>query len=208
MKVKICGILSEEAAFCAVEHGADAIGFVFADSKRKISTEEATRIISKLPKEIKKVGVFVNPNKGMIEEVVSKTGIDVVQLHGNETPEFCRTIPYPIIKAFSIETAADLKNIDEFPCEYVLLDGPKGKYQGGNGIAFDWGILSGFNFKDKKVILAGGLNLQNVKAAIIETKADMVDVSSGVETDGHKDLEKIKTFLTHVKNVQTMEESK
>ena len=202
MKVKICGILNEETAFCAAEHGADVLGFVFADSIREISLENATSIISKLPKEIKKVGVFVNPSKERIDEVVSRTGIDIVQLHGNETPEFCREVPYPMIKAFSIERVEDLKNIHEYPCEYILLDGPKGKYHGGNGISFDWGILSGFDFKDKKVILAGGLNPQNVTAAILETNADMVDVSSGVETNGQKDLEKIKTFVTRVKNVQ------
>ena len=126
----------------------------------------------------------------------------MVQLHGNETPEFCRAIPYPMIKAFSIERIEDLKNIHEYPCEYILLDGPKGKYHGGNGIAFDWEVLSDFDFKDKKIILAGGLNPENVTAAILETKAYMVDVSSGVETNGEKDLEKIKTFLTNVKNVR------
>jgi len=202
MKVKICGILSEAAALCATEHGADVLGFVFAESKREISLEHASSIISKVPKEIKKVGVFVNPSMERIVEVVSKTGIDIVQLHGNETPEFCREIPYPMIKAFSVERMDDLKNIHKYPCEYILLDGPKGKYHGGNGIAFDWGILSGFDFRDKKVILAGGLNPENVTAAILETKANMVDVSSGVETNGQKDLEKIKTFLTRVKNLQ------
>lgn len=200
MKVKICGLLSEEAALCAAREGADALGFVFAESKREISLKAAKSIISKLPKNIKKVGVFVNPSRERIEEVVSETGIDYVQLHGNETPEFCRSLPYPIIKAFSIESAADLKKIHDYPCEYVLLDGPKGKYHGGNGIAFDWGILSNFDCKDKKVILAGGLNPQNVRAAVVETNAFMVDVSSGVETNGHKDLEKIKVFLAHVKN--------
>ncbi|MCQ6274224.1 phosphoribosylanthranilate isomerase [Bacillus sp. V3B] len=200
MKVKICGLLNEEAALHAARNGADALGFVFAESKREISLKTAKSIISKLPKEIKKVGVFVNPSMERIEEVVSETGIDYVQLHGKETPEFCRSIPYPIIKAFSIESAGDLKKVHDYPCEYILLDGPKGKYYGGNGVAFDWGILSNFDFKDKKVILAGGLNPQNVTAAIAETNASIVDVSSGVETNGHKDLEKIKLFLTRVKN--------
>ena len=89
--------------FLQSNNGADAIGFVFAESKREISPLEASSIISKLPKEMKKVGVFVNPSKEMIDEVVETTGIDFVQLHGNETPEFCDSIPYPVIKAFSIE---------------------------------------------------------------------------------------------------------
>ena len=92
-----------------------------------------------------------------------------VQLHGNETPEFCRAIPYPIIKAFSIESEEDLKKIHEYPCEYVLLDGPKGKYHGGNGISFDWGILSTFDFKNKKGHSCWRVNPENVKAAIGNT---------------------------------------
>ena len=115
---------------------------------------------------MKKVGVFVNPSKEMIDEIVETTGIDIVQLHGNETPEFCRSVPYPVIKAFSIESEEDLEKLHDYSCEYVLLDGPKGKYYGGNGISFDWSMLSAFDFKDKKVILAGGLNPENVKAAI------------------------------------------
>lgn len=200
MKVKICGIRSLEAAICAIDNGADAIGFVFAESKRIISVEAAKSIISSLPKEIKKVGVFVNASLNEIETIVQETGINFVQLHGNEPPDFCQKISLPTIKALSIETDKDLQKIHEYPCEYVLLDGPKGKYYGGNGIAFDWRMLSGFDFKDKKWILAGGLNPQNVTAAIIETQAYMVDVSSGVETNGQKDFKKITTFLARVKN--------
>jgi phosphoribosylanthranilate isomerase len=203
MKTKICGIMTEEAGLFAAQHGADAVGFVFAESKRKISLEKAKQIISKLPKEIKKVGVFVNPSKEFVEEVVSTTGIDIVQLHGGETPDFCHSIPYPTIKAFSIESPSDLMQIHEYPCEYILLDGPKGKYYGGNGISFDWDLLSEFDFKDKKVILAGGLNTQNIAEAIEQTSPFMVDVSSGVETDGEKDLSKIKLFLNIVKNKQS-----
>ena len=204
MKVKICGLQNEEAALFAVNHGADAIGFVFAESKRKISPLEASKIISTLPQETKKVGVFVNPNREMIDEVVETTGIDYVQLHGNETAEFSNSIPYPVIKAFSIQSKEDLEKIHEYLCEYVLLDGPKGKYYGGNGISFDWSMLSTFDFKNKKVILAGGLHPENVKAAIADKSVSMVDVSSGVETNGVKDLTKIKNFLTAVKGVRTI----
>lgn len=202
MKVKICGIRSEKEAKFAVEHGADTIGFVFAESKRKVSIQTARSIITQLPKGLKKVGVFVNPTREMIEKTVSETGINIVQLHGSETPEFCKDLPYTTIKAFSVESIKDLNQIHRYPCEYVLLDGPKGKYYGGNGIAFDWSILSDFDFKNKKVILAGGLNPQNVTAAVLETSPYMVDVSSGVETNGVKDLEKIKKFLSRAKNIQ------
>lgn len=203
MKVKICGITSDEAALCAVQHGADALGFVFAKSKREISIKSAKQIILHLPNDLIKAGVFVNPSKEWIEEVVRGTGINMIQLHGEETPEFCASIPFPVIKAFSIETADDLKKIHEYPCEYVLLDGPKGKtYHGGNGISFDWNLLKEFDLKKKKVILAGGLTAENVSEAINEARPFMVDVSSGVETDGRKDLEKIKSFLTCAKGVQ------
>jgi phosphoribosylanthranilate isomerase len=204
MKVKICGLRNEQDALFAANNGADAIGFVFAESKREISPLAARKIISKLPKETKKVGVFVNPSKELIHEIVETTGIDYVQLHGNETPEFCHSIPYPVIKALSIQSKEDLQKIHEYSCDFVLLDGPKGKYHGGNGISFDWSMLSTFDFKHKKVILAGGLNPENVKAAIANTSVFMVDVSSGVETDGEKDLIKIKDFLTAVKSVPTI----
>lgn len=200
MKVKICGIRNMEAANCAVKNGADAVGFVFAKSKRRVSVETAKSIVSKLPKDILKVGVFVNPSLHEIENVVKKTGINLVQLHGNEPPEFCEKISLPIIKALSIETKEDLKKIHEYSCEYVLLDGPKGKYVGGNGIAFDWTYLSGFEFKGKKFILAGGLTQENIIDAIHETIPFMVDVSSGVETNGLKDLGKIKNFIERAKS--------
>ncbi|WP_071395233.1 phosphoribosylanthranilate isomerase [Bacillus tuaregi] len=207
MKVKICGLQNIESAQCAVSSGADAIGFVFAESKRRITTTKAKQIISKLPTNVKKVGVFVNPSKEEIERIVSETGIDTVQLHGDESPEFCQSLSFPIIKAFSIETAEDLKHIDAYSCDYILLDGPKGKYYGGNGTTFDWSILSEFDAKGKKVILAGGLNLKNVAAAM-KTNVYMLDVSSGVESDGQKDTAKIIRFLNLVKNTQTMEEIK
>lgn len=202
MKAKICGIRTLEAACCAVENGADAVGFVFTKSKRKVSVETAKYIITQLPNHILKVGVFVNPSVEEIESIVKETGINMIQLHGNETPEFCSQIPYPTIKALSIQCEKDLNKIHDYSCEYILLDGPKGKYFGGNGIAFDWKYLSGFDFQNKKLILAGGLNPENVTAAIIETKPYMVDVSSGVETNSEKDLQKIRLFMERVKSAK------
>lgn len=200
MNVKICGIMNEETAHFAVENGADAIGFVFAESKRKISPSTVQRIISSLPNELIKVGVFVNPSREMIDEVAATTGINCVQLHGSETPEFCASLPYPVIKAFSIECREDLQKIYDYDCEYILLDGPKGKYYGGNGISFDWGMLADFDFKGKKVIIAGGLNPENVSLTRKLKGINMVDVSSGVETNGQKDLSKVKKFISAVKN--------
>lgn len=200
MKVKICGIKDVETALFAVKQGADALGFVFADSKRKITKEQAKTIIKQLPDKVEKVGVFVNEKPEVIHEIVNYTGLTVVQLHGDEIPEHCGAFTVPTIKALSIESKEDLNKIHEYPCEYVLLDSPKGKYRGGNGVAFDWSLLSGCNFGGKKVILAGGLHAGNVLEAIEKANPDMVDVSSGVETDGTKDLQKIEKFIERAKS--------
>lgn len=202
MNVKICGITTIEAAACAVSYGASAIGFVFANSKRKISEKQAKDIIATLPKDLMKVGVFVNESKENIMKIVNVTGINIIQLHGDETAEFAASFSLPIIKAFSISTPEDLKQVAAYPCDYALLDSPRGKYHGGNGIAFDWNLLKGYDFGNKKVILAGGLNENNLTEAIETTHPFMVDVSSGVETDGEKDLEKIRVFLELAKTVQ------
>ncbi|MBS4193019.1 phosphoribosylanthranilate isomerase [Bacillus sp. FJAT-49705] len=199
MKVKICGITDLETALFAVQFGADAIGFVFADSKRRISPEMAKKIILQLPKKVLKVGVFVNEEVDAIQKIVNETGINVIQLHGDETPEFCTQFTNPVIKALSIKTAADLQQINHFSCEYFLLDSPRGKFHGGNGIAFDWSILNNVQLEEKRIILAGGLTSENIERAIELTGPHMVDVSSGVETNGKKDMAKIKGFIERVK---------
>lgn len=199
MKVKICGIMDVATALAAVNFGADALGFVFAESKRKIDSSRAKEMIEKLPADVMKVGVFVNETIEGIERVVSQTGITHAQVHGDETPEFCSALSIPVIKAFSSENEKTLETIKNYPCEFILLDGPKGKYHGGNGLAFDWSILKNHDFSGKKIILAGGLNPENVQEAIKKTNPFMVDVSSGVETEGKKDLHKIKTFIENVK---------
>ncbi|MDF2857872.1 MAG: N-(5-phosphoribosyl)anthranilate isomerase [Neobacillus sp.] len=203
MKVKICGIRDIETAKASVEYGADAIGLVFAESKRRISIENAKKIVSQLPKEILKVGVFVNEVKEVIEVTASQVGLTHIQLHGDETVDFCQSLSLPVIKAFSIHNKSSLQAIDKFNSEFILLDGPKGKYNGGNGLSFDWSVISSAELCGRKVILAGGLNLENVLLAIQEANPYMVDVSSGVETDGVKDLSKIKTFITMAKESQS-----
>ena len=203
MKVKICGITDLTAALAAVDYGADAIGFVFAESKRKIDVTKAKDIALHLPKEVFKVGVFVNESKEKIEEIASSVGLTHVQLHGDETPAFCDSLSFPIIKAISIHDEQSLKTIENYSCEYILLDGPKGKYRGGNGLSFDWKSITAKDLKGKKVILAGGLHEDNVEEAIKQIQPFMVDVSSGVETDGKKDLDKIQSFINKAKGSQT-----
>jgi phosphoribosylanthranilate isomerase len=145
------------------------------------------------------VGVFVNEQASVIQQIVDETGINVVQLHGDETPEFCKQFSVPVIKALSVESKEDLEQLNKFSCDFYLLDSPKGKYRGGNGIAFDWNILPQEQLANKKVILAGGLSVENVEEAIEITAPFMVDVSSGVETDGKKDVNKIMKFIDAAK---------
>lgn len=204
MKVKICGITDLETALVANNYGADALGFVFAESKRRISPEKAKEIIQRLPEGTLKVGVFVNESKEQIEKIIAETGINLIQLHGDESASFCTGFSVPVVKSFSIQTADDLAQIGDYQCEYVLLDSPKGMYRGGTGVSFDWGILSGTSIK-RKIILAGGLTCENVNQAITLINPCMVDVSSGVETNGKKDLKKIADFVKAAKKDERVE---
>lgn len=199
MKVKICGITDVETGVTAARYGADAIGFVFAESKRKISMDIAKDIVSHLPDELLKVGVFVNELKEEIEKIASFVGLTHIQLHGDETASFSESLSLPVIKAVSFQSNDSLDAVQKFPCEYILLDGPKGKYRGGNGTAFEWSEVNSKLIEGKKVILAGGLHVDNVDSAIKIIRPFMIDVSSGVETEGKKDLSKIKTFIEKVK---------
>ncbi|MDR6998251.1 phosphoribosylanthranilate isomerase [Neobacillus niacini] len=203
MKVKICGITDADTALAAVNYGADAIGFVFAESKRKVELEKAKEIIAKLPSEVLKVGVFVNETVEEIEKIANYTGLTHIQLHGDEAASISEKLTLPVIKAASIESNDTLEEIKNYPCEYLLLDGPKGKYRGGNGTAFNWKNINLDRLKEKKIILAGGLNPDNVEEAIQTIQPEMVDVSSGVETDGKKDLQKIKKFIEKAKGSLT-----
>jgi phosphoribosylanthranilate isomerase len=201
MKVKICGITDVETGIRAAEYGADAIGFVFAESKRKVSVDSAKEIVSHLPKDVFKVGVFVNETKDEIERIAESVGLTHLQLHGDESAEFCASFSLPVIRAISFQGNENLAKYNQFPCDYLLLDGPKGKYQGGNGTAFNWHEVHIGLINRKKVILAGGLSIANVAEAIKIINPFMVDVSSGVETDGRKDLEKINAFIDKAKSV-------
>ncbi|MDF2945824.1 MAG: N-(5-phosphoribosyl)anthranilate isomerase [Bacillales bacterium] len=199
MKVKICGITDIESAVISYSYGAEALGFVFANSKRKISVETAADISRKLPSNMIKVGVFVNESKKEIEQIAKKVGLTHLQLHGNESPEFCKEFSLPVIKALNIDSIVDLQLINRFECEYILIDGPKSKYNGGNGLKFNWKLLNSKDFPTKKIIIAGGLNSENIIEAIDLTSPYMVDVSSGVETNGRKDISKIIDFINKVK---------
>lgn len=199
MKVKICGIMTEEAAMAASEAGANFLGFVFAESKRKMTPERVAHIIKQIPQHVKTVGVFVNETYDNIIRIAEITNLDYIQLHGDESPDFCKSLPYPVIKAFSIKDQDDLNQLAQYDCNYFLLDSPGVKYRGGSGIPFDWSLLENLEIPKEKIILAGGLDRDNVNKAISTVRPAVVDVSSGVETNGVKDVKKIREFLEAAK---------
>jgi len=198
VNVKICGITDYKTAQFAIEAGVDAIGFVFAESKRQISVSKAKEIIQTIPKHILKIGVFVNETKENVESIFEEVGLTHIQLHGDESPAFCQALRYPVIKAIRIESESDIDQIDAYSCDYILVDSPRGPYRGGNGTTFNWNLFIHKNI-ERKLILAGGLTIDNVLLASEIVKPVMVDVSSGVETDGKKDEKKIEAFIKTVK---------
>ncbi|GGH72417.1 N-(5'-phosphoribosyl)anthranilate isomerase [Compostibacillus humi] len=195
MLVKICGITTSETAEAAAAAGADFIGFVFAASRRKITPERAKMIARSLSSSVKTVGVFVNETVEQMVNIAEYVGLDYLQLHGDEGEAVSKQLPRPVIKAFSVKDKS-IKNIMNYPCDYYLIDSPGG----GTGKSFDWKLLDKFNLDASKLILAGGLNPENVQEAIRVVKPAGVDVSSGVETNGAKDIKKIKQFIHATKN--------
>ncbi|MFZ5644150.1 MAG: phosphoribosylanthranilate isomerase [Bacillota bacterium] len=198
VRVKICGISDVETAHRAAHCGADALGFVFAPSRRRVSTEKAGSIITELPPFISKVGVFVNQSYSEICHIVECTGIDTIQLHGDETPEFCRSFRHKVIKSLSVKEESDIASCKYYDVDAYLLDTSLPGMRGGTGISFDWRLATGFTHGP--LILAGGLNPGNVREAIKTVRPYAVDVSSGVETDGKKDFYKIEEFIRRAKS--------
>ncbi|WP_242269815.1 N-(5'phosphoribosyl)anthranilate isomerase [Bacillus cereus group sp. BfR-BA-01408] len=200
MKVKICGITDMETAKRACEYGADALGFVFAESKRKITPGLAKEIIQELPANVLKIGVFVNESVEMIQKIADECGLTHVQLHGDEDNYQIRRLNIPSIKSLGVTSESDMKNAQEYETDYILFDSPKEKFHGGNGKTFSWELLAHMPKElREKTILAGGLNALNIEEAIRTVRPYMVDVSSGVETEGKKDVEKIKQFIIKAK---------
>ncbi|WP_286924347.1 MULTISPECIES: phosphoribosylanthranilate isomerase [Lysinibacillus] len=198
-KVKICGLKEQQHVRAAVEAGADAIGFVFAPSKRQISIEQAHQLAKNVPGEVLKIGVFVNPSVEELRAAVEGVPLDYVQFHGEETPEFIRQQGYPAIKALSVRDKEDVRAAANYNVDYYLFDAPGTDFKGGSGHTFDWTLLEMAGIPRDKLILAGGLKAENIAEAVSLVSPYMVDVSSGVETDGIKDEAKINAFIQAVK---------
>lgn len=204
VKVKICGVKDIATALAATEYGADAVGFVFAESRRKISYDRAKEIIKALPKEVAKVGVFVEKDMENMQEIGAFCGLDFLQLHSKFAPKDLSGGKLPVIRAFNLETKEDAEEMETYNSYAYLVDGKKGIYLGGNGSTFDWSLLDTLKSKTReRLILAGGLKPENVEDAIAKVHPFWVDVSSGVEKYGVKDIKKIREFIIKAKNVRS-----
>ena len=191
-KVKICGLSTKEAVKTAVSAGADYIGFVFAPSKRQVTLEQAIELAKFIPSHIQKVGVFVSPSRVELLEAIDKVGLDLVQVHGQVADDLFEDLPCDSIQAVQVDGEGHVPNSQ---ADYLLFDAPVA----GSGQTFDWGRLDTTELA-QPFFIAGGLNEDNVARAIQHFSPFAVDVSSGVETDGKKDHEKIRRFIERVKN--------
>lgn len=204
VKVKICGITCFEDAIMALDAGADALGFNFyPSSPRYIDPAEANAIIRRLPPLAVTVGLFVNVERPEKVAVTARAaGVQVLQLHGDESPEYCRELSdWPLIKVLRIGEEEIREDLDLYPVRAFLLDVRDDRLFGGTGLSFDWNLAKGIDRK-RPVILAGGLRKENVKAAIEAVRPYAIDLCSGVESrPGKKDPEKLKSFMDEVRNV-------
>ncbi len=198
-RIKVCGITRLEDAQLASVLGVDAVGFVFyPKSPRYIAPDKAAAIIRQLPPFVSAVGLFVNPTQEEIAEVLKTVPLGVIQLHGDETPAFCKSQRQRVLKAISVGSKDDLKKASGYDCP-ILLDAkaPAGVY-GGSGTTFDWSLLEGFTHPHP-LTLAGGLNSENIEEALSHRQWFAVDVSSGVEVSpGIKDETKLRDFVARV----------
>ncbi len=200
VRVKVCGTTRLKDALLAVECGADAIGFIFyKKSPRCVTLKTAKEICSKLPPFVHRVGVFVNETAETVNRIAGRCGLDAVQLHGDESPAFCKKIRHRVIKAIRVQNAGSLKGLSNYTVDGFLLDTFKEDQWGGTGKVFDWTLAQRAK-RYGPVIIAGGLNPRNVKEAIRQVQPYGVDVSSGVEqSPGKKDPKKLKAFLKAVR---------
>ncbi len=202
-RVKVCGITSHRDAQWAVEAGVDALGFVFAESPRRVDPSAAREIIDALPPFVTAVGVFMDQPLEFVSQVVADTGTGVVQLHGNEDADYCRRVQRPVIKRLAIHPDAGPQVIEaqaaRFRVAGLLLDPGRG-----DGRAFDWHAysdLSGVPALRNRLVVAGGLKPENVGEAIGALEPCAVDVCSGVESSpGVKDVDRMHAFVKAVRN--------
>jgi phosphoribosylanthranilate isomerase len=202
-RIKICGITRVEDVIDAVQGGANALGLVFYDkSPRHVSIVQAAELTEVIFPFVTLVGLFVNPNAETVREVLRKVPLDVLQFHGDETPEFCAQFGRPFLKAIQVKAGMDLVQyaIDFSGAQGLVLDAYVEGKRGGTGESFDWQLIP--HDLPLPVILSGGLHIGNVGAAIRQVRPYAVDVSSGVEASkGIKDAAKMAAFINEVNKV-------
>ena len=201
--VKICGITNAPDALAAVEAGADALGFMFyKDSPRNISLRAAAEIIRELSPFIVKVGVFVNASEDLVTRAIGDCGLNLLQFHGEETPEYCAQFGLMSMKAFRIRDAESLASLPNYKTEAYLLDAFSPEARGGTGEKFNWNLAIEAKKFGRPIFLAGGLTPENVADAVKKVQPYGVDVSSSVEAKpGKKDHEKVRAFISAAKSV-------
>lgn len=203
IQVKICGLSEAEHVATAIEAGADLFGLVFyKPSHRYVTPQRARALVQTLGEkhaQVEAVGLFVNEEVAFVNQTALEAGLDVVQLHGNEAPEFCQQMQRPVIKAIHMNDVSDLGKLQAYreTTWRLLLDTPTAGW-GGSGAAHDWGLTQ-TAAREQRIFLAGGLHPGNVADAIAQVRPWGVDVSSGVETDKRKDEGKIRAFLRNVR---------
>ncbi len=200
-RIKICGITNLPDAIAATEAGAHALGFVFAPSSpRYISPASAGEIIKQLPPFIQAVGVFVDAERGLVNDIIRESGIDTLQLHGQETPSETTGYPVRVVKAFRISGGADLESLSGYRVSAYLLDTYVPGLEGGTGKTFDW-TLAREARRFGRIVVSGGLREENVGEAIRTARPSAVDVSSGLEdSPGKKSVQKIIRFVEAVRS--------
>jgi phosphoribosylanthranilate isomerase len=201
MRVKFCGLTHEEDIARAVKLGVDALGFVFyAPSSRSVAPDHAAMLTSSVPAFVTRVGLFVNEQPAIIQNIFERTKLNLIQYHGDETPEFCDAVGLPFIKAFRVRPGIDIQTeMERYPnASGFLLDAYVKGQPGGTGERFDWGMIPQSN---APIILAGGLSPENAKDAIEQVAPWALDVSGGIETKpGRKDPDKMLRFMNACRN--------
>ncbi len=200
--MKICGVMSPEIAQAAADAGADAIGLIFAESRRRVSVAQAAGIVAVLPPFVSAVGVFVDAREDEVLSLAHGVPLDAVQLHGEEPPEMIEIVRAQgvrVLKAVKVGESVDVAELERYrAASALMLDTRVDGLAGGSGRAFDWDLAKGLSDRFP-LILSGGLVPENVTQALEIVRPFGVDVSSGVETGGQKDPEKIRKFIEQVR---------
>jgi phosphoribosylanthranilate isomerase len=201
--VKICGITNAGDARVAADAGADAVGFIFAQSSRRVGVEEARTISIALPENVIRVGVFVDEEPAEILRISREVGLDLAQLHGDETPETVtalREAGVKVMKALRVESAATLEALDAYDADLFLLDAYSARARGGTGERFDWGVAKSLKGRDN-IVVSGGLGPENVREAVEFFEPFGVDASSSLEDGpGRKNDELVRRFVLAAKD--------